>query len=142
MKKHSEINWSRFRDLGLKLVGKPYVFGAETNLKDADPDHITGIDCSETSEWMFAQVFIVAPDGAYNQFKVCRPIQGDPLIGDLGFKWDPETRVVHHVGIYLGNNEVLEAKGKSWGVVLTPRDVYEKSSHFAMWGRLNQIIDA
>lgn len=141
MMKHSEINWARFNTLAQALVGKPYVFGVETNLKDPDPAHIQALDCSELPEWLFAQIFIVIPDGSYNQFKVSRPITGDPQIGDLGFKWHPDTQSVHHVGIYL-KDYVIEAKGKAWGVVLTPREKYEKSPDWAMWRRLNQIQDA
>lgn len=141
MMKHSEINWARFNTLAHALVGKPYVFGSETNLKDPDPSHIKSLDCSELVEWLFAQIFIVIPDGSYNQFKVTRAIKHDPQIGDLGFKWHPENKQVHHVGIYLKDN-VIEAKGNAWGVVLTPKAVFEKSPDWAMWRRLNQIIDA
>jgi len=141
MIKHSQINWARFNTLAMALVGKPYVYGSETNLKDPDPSHIQSLDCSELVEWLYAQVYIVVPDGSYNQFRVCRPITGEPQIGDLGFKWHPDTQEVHHVGIYL-KDYVIEAKGKKWGVVLTPRADFEKSPDWAMWKRLNQIEDA
>ena len=140
-KKHSEINWARFNTLATQLVGKPYVFGAETDLDDGDPSHIKELDCSELVEWLFSQVGIAVPDGSYYQFKASSPISGNPIIGDLGFKWIPETHSVHHVGIYL-KDQVIEAKGKAWGTVLTPRQEYEASTHFAMWRRLNAIQDA
>lgn len=150
MMKHSEINWSKLIDLGRKLVGKPYVFGAEVKLNDPSPDHIKAIDCSELVEWLFAQIGITVPDGSYNQAKTCKRLSFVPgdiksdvlLIGDLGFKWDPETQAIHHVGIYIDEGMVLEAKGKSWGVVLTPYGDYVKSTHFAWWGRLKNIEDA
>lgn len=148
--KHSDIQWSRLVDLGRKMTGKPYEFGAEVNLKDPDPAHIKAIDCSELVEWLFAQVGIAVPDGSYNQAKRVRRLRfvpDDPksdvlLLGDLGFKWDPETEVIHHVGIYIGGRNVLEAKGKKWGVVITPYEEYVGSSHFAFWGRLKDIEDA
>ena len=141
MMKHSEINWAKFNALSKQLVGKPYEFGAETNLKDPDTSHIKALDCSELVEYLFAQIFIIVPDGSANQFKVCRPIVGEPQIGDLGFKWHPDTHEVHHVGIYL-KDTVIEAKGKKWGVVLTSKADFEDSPDWAMWKRLNQIIDA
>lgn len=141
VKKHSEINWARFNSLAQALVGKPYVFGAETNLKDPDPAHIKALDCSELAEWLFAQVYLVVPDGSYNQFNVSKPITGEPQIGDLGFKWHPDTHQTHHVGIYL-KDSVIEAKGMKWGVVLTSRKDFEQSPDWAMWRRLNQIVDA
>jgi cell wall-associated NlpC family hydrolase len=142
--KHSEVNWSHLIGLGKKLVGKPYNLGSEVNLKDPEPDHIKAIDCSELVEWLFAQIGITVPDGSYNQARVVNRLAPDAqiLIGDLGFKWDPDTEVIHHVGIHIGDNTVLEAKGKNWGVVLTPLDKYVASHHFAFWGRLKSIQDA
>lgn len=148
--KHSDIQWGKMIGLGRRLVGKPYTFGAEVDLNDPDPDHILGIDCSELVEWLYHQIGIDIPDGSYNQAKMVRRlnfIPNDPksdvlLLGDLGFKWEPETEIIHHVGIYIGQSKVLEAKGKRWGVVLTPYDEYVGSSHFAYWGRLKNIEDA
>lgn len=147
--KHSEINWPHLISLGKKLVGKPYVFGAEVDLKDPDPAHINAIDCSELVEWLYAQINVSMPDGSYNQAKMCKRLEFNAglasdilLLGDLGFKWDPETHAIHHVGIFIGNGEVLEAKGKKWGVVLTPFADYVSSEHFAYWGRLKTVEDA
>jgi len=142
--KHSQINWAHLITLGKKLVGKPYVLGAEVNLKDPDTDHIKAIDCSEIVEWLFAQINIAVPDGSYNQAKVVTRISpGQPiLIGDLGFKWNPENEGIHHVGIFIGDDTILEAKGKKWGVVLTPVKDFTASEHFAFWGRLKDIEDA
>lgn len=147
--KHSEIPWSRFIELGKKLVGKPYSFGVEVNLKESNPDNIKGLDCSELVEYLFAQIGIVVPDGSYNQAKVCRQLKFGPppatdvlLIGDLGFKWIPETKSIHHVGVHIGGDSVLEAKGEQWGVVITPYKDFVLSPHFAYWGRLKTIEDA
>jgi cell wall-associated NlpC family hydrolase len=142
--KHSEVNWAKIIDLGLLLVGKPYNLGAEVNLKNSNPDDIKSIDCSELVEWLFAQIGIVVPDGSYNQAKFCNrlPPGEAPLVGDLGFKWDPDTHAVHHVGVYIGDDNVLEAKGKQWGVLVTTRGDYEKSTHFAFWGRVRGIENA
>jgi cell wall-associated NlpC family hydrolase len=134
-------------EFGKKCVGKPYVYGVEVNiptfLKDPNPDKIVALDCSELVEVLYALVGINVPDGSYNQAKMCRRVPFESvLIGDMGFKWYPDTQVIHHVGLYLGNKEVLEAKGKAFGVVVTPYDDYVKSSHFAYWGRLKTIEDA
>lgn len=141
MPKHSEIDWAKFIRLGKQLVGKFYNFGIEVNLKETDPAKITALDCSELVEWLYAQVGMTIPDGSYNQFKVSKPVEGELLIGDLGFKWNPDTHSVHHVGVWI-DGSVLEAKGKSYGVVLTSREAYEGSSHFAGWRRLNVVSDA
>lgn len=141
LKKHSELDWPKFIRLGRSLLGKPYNFGEEVDLRDPDPAHIKAIDCSELIEWLYAQIGMIVPDGSYNQFKASQPITGSPLVGDLAFKWVPETRVIHHVGTWI-DGLVLEAKGKAWGVVATRLDDYQASSHFAGWRRLAQIQDA
>jgi len=140
MKRYADIDWMRFKDLAGKLVGKPYKFGAEVNLKDPDPFHIKAIDCSEICEWLFAQIGLYLPDGSYNQIKYTVPVDPKNLLaGDLGFKWNPETEVVHHVGIYLGNDRLIEAKGKKWGVVIVSASDFQASSHFARWGRHKEV---
>lgn len=156
--KHSEINWAHLIEMGKKLVGKPYVFGSEVNLSEQDPTKITSIDCSELVEYLYANLQkvdgtraeITMPDGSYNQSKVCRRLNfvpNDPktdvlLLGDLGFKWEPQTQSIHHVGVFIGDGKVLEAKGKDFGVVMTDFADYEKSTHFAFWGRHQKIMDA
>jgi cell wall-associated NlpC family hydrolase len=139
--KHSEVNWAKFVQLGKQLVGKPYNFGIEVDLREHDPAKLKALDCSELIEWLFAQIEIAVPDGSYNQFKVSVPVTGDLLIGDLGFKWHPDNQVIHHVGVWLGD-KVLEAKGKAWGVVLTSKEQFQASIDWAMWRRLNKIVDA
>jgi cell wall-associated NlpC family hydrolase len=134
------IDWEKFIRLGKALVGKPYVFGAETNLKDGDPAHIAAIDCSELVEWLFAQVGIVVPDGSYNQFHATDSIdKASVQVGDLCFKWHTDNFQIHHVGVYIGEGNILEAKGKDWGVILTPKEKFEGSSEFARWGRVKQL---
>lgn len=137
--KHSELDWKRFDELGRRLVGKKYVFGAEVNLLDGNPDNIKEIDCSELIEWMFRRHGITVPDGSYNQAKVSTKIIGQILVGDLAFKADPETGAIHHVGVCLNDKEILEAKGKNYGVVVTPIQKFMASSHFSHFARLNCI---
>lgn len=140
--KHSAMGWSRLVDFLKRQVGKPYVFGVENDPQETNWDNYKAWDCSEIVEVAFSKIGITVPDGSYNQAKVCNVITGDPLIGDMGFKWDPETQVIHHVGICIGNGCIIEAKGKQWGVVMTPIQVYTSSSHWAFWGRLKTIQDA
>lgn len=140
--KNSEINWDRFVSLGLRLIGKPYIFGVEVDLFDPDPTHIKALDCSELTEWLFAQIKLFIPDGSYNQIKHTTPVEkGNVRIGDLGFKANPENGVVHHVGVYIGDGKVLEAKGTAWGTILTDKIEFEASTHFLSWGRHILIED-
>jgi cell wall-associated NlpC family hydrolase len=125
-----------------RQVGKPYVFGVENDPKEIIWDKYKAWDCSELVEIAYAKIGLQVPDGSYNQVKICNKISGQPLIGDMGFKWHPDTEVVHHVGIYIGNDQVIEAKGKKWGVVLTPVVQFITSPDWAYWGRLKTVEDA
>lgn len=134
------VDWAKFASLGKQLVGKPYVFGVEVDPMESDPAKIKALDCSELVEWLFAQVGVPVPDGSYNQDKACEKVSGPLKVGDLGFKANPVNGVVHHVGVYIGDNNVLEAKGAQWGVVLTPLFSFTSSTHFTHWGRLKQFV--
>jgi cell wall-associated NlpC family hydrolase len=150
MIKHSDLNWAGFVELGKKLVGKPYKMGAELNLGDLNTDHIKAIDCSELTEYLFANLKKIdgtraelnLPDGSYNQAKVCKHVDRNmPLIGDLVFKWWPDTQVIHHAGVFIGDEKILEAKGLAYGVILSDVEKYV-NNHFAFWGRHPKIEDA
>ena len=84
-------------------IGKPYVWGA------AGPD---SYDCSGLTMWSYAQVGVQLQhwtgfqwqEGAHISTRALRP-------GDLVFfatdTRDPNT--IHHVGMYIGNGEMVEA---------------------------------
>jgi cell wall-associated NlpC family hydrolase len=140
MKMKSKIDWDKFVRLGKDLVGKQYKFGVEVDLADGDPSHIKALDCSELIEWLFAQIGIPVSDGSYNQFHETDSVGKDEVqIGDLCFKWNATNFQVHHVGVYIGEDTVLEAKGHAWGVILTPKKAFESSTEFARWGRLKLV---
>lgn len=147
--KHSEIDWPKLISFLKKQLGKPYHFGVENDRGEVDWNKYKEWDCSEIVEIGFYKIGIVVPDGSYNQAKMCVKIEAEPkdlqgklLLGDLGFKWIPETKVIHHVGIYIGDGQVIEAKGIAYGVVQTPLEKYTASTHFAFFGRLKSIEDA
>lgn len=140
--RYDEIDWKTFLEIGKKQVGKPYRFGHEVDLNETDSDKIAAFDCSELVQYLYKRIGLYIEDGSYNQAKYVRAVPKDNVkVGDLGFKADPENGTIHHVGLYYGEGLVLEAKGKSWGVVLTPRSDYEASSHFLKWGRHKLIED-
>ncbi|MBV9315449.1 MAG: C40 family peptidase [Pseudonocardia sp.] len=77
--------------------GTPYVWGA------AGP---SAFDCSGLVQWAYRQVGIPLPRVAEAQSLVGTPVSRDQLRpGDLVFFYTP----VSHVGIYVGDNKVLNA---------------------------------
>ena len=140
---HSQVNWASFIEFLLLQVGKPYIFGVENDPNEEDWTKYKAWDCSELVQISYEKIGLPLPDGSYNQAKVIKKVNnGNFLIGDLFFKWNPDTEVIHHVGIYIGENRIIEAKGKAYGVLLTPLDNYMASTHFAFIGRHKEIIDA
>lgn len=58
---------------------------------------------------------------------------GLPLLPGMAvFLQAPEAKI-HHVGVYIGNGTVVEAKGAKYGVVTS------KPDHWDHWGELNMI---
>lgn len=100
----------------LTQAGDKYIFGAETNLRDPNPQ---AFDCSELVQWVCAQCGVnpSMPDGAEIQRKFCVqqktliPVdQGIRTMGALLF------RAYHHVAFSLGNGKTFEAMGHAWPV--------------------------
>ena len=79
-------------------LGRPYVWGA------AGP---SAFDCSGLVQWAYKQIGISLPRTSRAQSNVGVPVSRDDLRpGDLVFFYSP----VSHVGIYLGNNKILNAE--------------------------------
>ncbi|HWN33783.1 MAG TPA: NlpC/P60 family protein [Pseudonocardia sp.] len=78
-------------------MGVPYVWGA------VGPN---AFDCSGLVMWSYRKQGINLPRTAAQQANVGTPVSRDQLrAGDLVFFYSP----VSHVGIYLGNNKILNA---------------------------------
>lgn len=99
----------------LRQVGDSYIFGAEADPKDPDPDTF---DCSELVQWACAQVGVDFVDYTGNQIAAvaaagleltvaqCATIRGALL-------WRPG-----HVAVSLGDGRsTIEARGRAYGVV-------------------------
>lgn len=98
-----------FLDAALAQNGDRYVFGAETNLNDANPDTF---DCSELVQWAAAQAGVNIADGSSNQAAATQNISVDEALrtpGALLFR-------PGHVAISLGDGRTIEARGRNYGV--------------------------
>lgn len=94
-------------------------------------------DCSGLLYWASKQLGFSLPHGAntmYNSYckskgKLTASTAMKP--GYAVFLYDGKTR--HHVGVYVGNDTVIEAKGTQYGVVTS------HLSHWDEWGELKGI---
>lgn len=95
-------------------VGKPYVYGA------AGPD---AYDCSGLTQAAFASVGVTLPRTSQEQSTVGTPVSlGSLQPGDLIF-WGGQGSA-HHVAVYLGDNQYLDAANPSSPVGIHPMSDY------------------
>lgn len=135
----------RIRALCLSLVGEKYVLGAEVDLAKILPEmtseevcqEVKAIDCSEAVQVVFKWATgIEVIDLAARQFDESLAIEKvgrmDPEVGDLGFK--RLEGKIGHVGIFIGEGKVFEARGKDYGCILRDAKIgWESQSVFVGW---------
>lgn len=136
---------SKFAKLARAQVGKPYILGAEARVGDNDPE---AFDCSELVEWLFGRAGVKITDLAAAQFDATEAVN-TPRVGDLVFlKNNPArwNRVGHVAAIYggsegvrhlggghyevLGEPQIIEAKGRAYGVVRSTLKVWQARAGF------------
>ncbi|MFI7543546.1 transglycosylase SLT domain-containing protein [Actinoplanes sp. NPDC049599] len=116
----------RFLEVARDQIGDRYVFGAEVDLADADPEVF---DCSEFTQWAAGQAGVELPDGATQQYLhlkklgVLVPVEeAKNTPGALLFSFDREPRLGDgrtpgaHVAISLGDGATVEARNSRDGV--------------------------
>jgi lipoprotein Spr len=89
---------------GMKYLGAPYQWGS-------DPNQTATFDCSSFTKRVFEENGITLPRTTKTQFQLGMDISlNNAKIGDLVFFQDPlEPGIPGHVGIYAGNNKMLNA---------------------------------
>jgi cell wall-associated NlpC family hydrolase len=86
-------------------IGKPYEYGA------AGPDRY---DCSGLTQYAYRAAGIELPHSSRSQSELGTPVDRANLQpGDLVFFYQP----VSHVGIYVGDGQMVDAGNESTGVV-------------------------
>ncbi|MDV3296910.1 MAG: NlpC/P60 family protein [Brachybacterium paraconglomeratum] len=91
-------------DYALAQVGKAYVWAA------AGP---SSYDCSGLTMMAWAQAGVSLPHSSSGQMSAGTPVaQSELMPGDLVFYYSP----VSHVGIYIGNGQIVDAANPSTGV--------------------------
>jgi cell wall-associated NlpC family hydrolase len=117
-----------------QFLGTPYVWGG------ASP--ATGFDCSGLTQWSYRQVGVALPRTAQQQYDATARVGRDQLRpGDLVFfarTYDDPTDVVTHVGIYLGDGQMINAPVE--GKPISVQSVFSGfwGAHYAGAGRVSQ----
>lgn len=114
---------------GSKLKGQAYVFGGN--------DPTTGLDCSSFTQYSYKQAGVNLPRTAQEQYDATTRVSA-PQRGDLVFftgTYDAGEPVTH-VGIYLGNGQMLDDQNN--GVVVDNLSDPYWQSHLYGYGRVQQ----
>ncbi len=94
----------------LNFVGNPYVWGGK------DPN--TGADCSGFTSYVYAHFGISIPSYSYSQRSVGKEVSyANAQAGDL-------ICYNGHVAIYMGNGQIVHAKGTAYGIVAYDNATY------------------
>lgn len=124
-----------FITLARKQVGKRYILGAEAKPSNPNP---ASFDCSELVEWLFHRAGAPITDLAAAQFNATVKVTGAPRTGDLVFLRNNPARPngIGHVAVITaklahGDFEVVEARGRKFGVVRSTLSYWRNRRHFA-----------
>jgi hypothetical protein len=97
-----------------QYVGWKYVWGGSQPSSG-------GFDCSGLVQYVYGKNGVRLPRVAEDQYQVGTPIRYENLQpGDLIFLANTYKQGISHVGIYIGNGQMLHAKGKAHGIVISP----------------------
>lgn len=96
-------------------------------------DEIRAFDCSGLVYWALHKLGLQKSDvSSRGLYALCTPIEKKDLrYGDLVFHHDG-TRIVH-VGVYFSDGQVIECKGRDYGVVITKRSNKTYWNRFGRW---------
>ncbi|KRE86303.1 hypothetical protein ASG89_09765 [Paenibacillus sp. Soil766] len=108
--------------LGKRYLGTPYKFGAKVG-------QTRNFDCSTLTKYIFGKYGISLPRTAAQQSKVGSYVsKKNWKKGDLLFFSVPGRSGVGHVGVYIGNNKMLNTYGAG-GVKITTINSYWNSHY-------------
>ena len=96
----------------MQYLGVPYVWAASSP---------SGFDCSGLVMYVYAKVGVSLPHSSRMQYDYGTHVSRDQLQpGDLVFFYNP----IHHVGIYIGNGQMINATGSEVQITNVFRDSY------------------
>lgn len=104
----------------------------------AGKNPIRAFDCSGLIYWALRTLGILSKDiSSRGLYRECRVIdKSDLQRGDLVFIYDDEAGEIVHVGAYVGDGYVIDARGRDTGVVRTKL----ASRKFNRFGRLPGVF--
>jgi len=139
---------SQFAKLAEAQVGKPYVLGASAAITNTNP---AKFDCSELVKWLFGRSGNPITDLAAWQYDATKKVATgtSPKPGDLVFLRNNPARAngIGHVAVLTkklasGDWEIIEARGRAYGVVKTTLSYWKHRSYYAGLRRYAKLVFA
>ncbi|MGU2744889.1 C40 family peptidase [Bacillus cereus] len=116
-------------DLATKLLGKPYVFGA---------DGPNAFDCSGFISYVFKNNgYKIGRNSVAGYWGMVTKIS-DPQPGDLVFLQNTYKAGPSHLGIYIGNGEYIHAADETTGVIKSKINSSYTQKHFLGYARFSK----
>lgn len=117
---------SKLLQVAKQQLGVKYTFGG------AKPS--TGFDCSGYITYVFNQAGISTPRKTAADFYQTAKKVSTPQIGDIVFFANTYKAGISHAGIYIGNNQMINASNSGVSVANINSTYWKK--HFVGYGRL------
>jgi hypothetical protein len=138
---------AEFAKLAEAQVGKKYILGAEAALTNSSP---RAFDCSELVQWLYGRSGNPITDLAAAQYNATTSVStSSPKPGDLVFLRNNPARSngIGHVAVVTkklsnGDWEIIEARGRAYGVVKTTLSYWKQRAYFAGMRRYTKLTFA
>ena len=102
-------------DIAESMIGTPYQYAGESE---------AGVDCSGLVVYCYAQLGIDLPHSSYSMCNVGEEVSVDDIRpGDI-ICWDNQGGSCGHVGIYVGDGMMVDARGSNEGVIYGDLDLH------------------
>ena len=102
------VNRESIVNAATSMLGQPYVWGASSS---------SAVDCSGLVVYCYGLVGISLPHYSQSLCTVGQAVSRENVApGDI-VCWTRDGSYCHHVGIYVGNGQCIDARGAAWGVV-------------------------
>lgn len=124
-----QVMYGKVIELAKQQIGVPYVFGGNT---------VAGFDCSGFVNYVYSNAGMkIVRKSSLDYFINDTTIVKNPVPGDVVFFKNTYIPTISHMGIYIGNNEIIHAGSN--GVEISKLSYEYWSSRLVAFKRFNNL---